>query len=121
MKYALLCYESAAAFAAREDPNKSGAYWDSWMAYGQALRQAGVFVEGAGFLPPDKGTSVRIKNDKRTVHDGPYAESKEQLGGYYVIDVADLDAALSWAAKAPSSSDGTTEVRPLLPPRRAAK
>ena len=117
MQYALLCYENAEAFAAREDPDKSASYWDGWMAYGKALRQAGVFVSGAGFLPADKSTSVRVKNDRRTVHDGPYAEAKEQLGGYYVIDVPDLDAALSWAAKSPSSASGTTEVRPLLPPR----
>jgi hypothetical protein len=120
MQYALLCYETPDAFAAREDPTRSADYWDGWMAYGSALRQAGVFVSGAGFLPPDRGTSVRVKDDKRTVHDGPYAESKEQLGGFYVIEVPDLDAALSWAAKSPSSAGGTTEVRPLLPPRRGS-
>ena len=118
MQYALLCYETRDDFAAREDPSRSAAYWDGWMAYGSALRQAGVFVSGAGFLPPDSGTSVQVKNDKRTVHDGPYADSKEQIGGFYVIDVADLDAALAWAAKCPSSAGGMTEVRPLLAPRR---
>jgi hypothetical protein len=118
MQYALLCYETRDDFAAREDPSRSAAYWDGWMAYGSALKQAGVFVSGAGFLPPDSGTGVQVKNDKRTVHDGPYADSKEQLGGFYVIDVPDLDAALGWAAKCPSSAGGMTEVRPLLAPRR---
>ena len=59
MQYALLCYETRDDFAAREDPSRSAAYWDGWMAYGSALRTAGVFVSGAGFLPPDTGTSVR--------------------------------------------------------------
>ena len=90
------------------------------MAYGKALNQAGIFVSGAGFLPPDSGTSVQVKSDKRTVHDGPYADSKEQLGGFYVIDVPDLDTALEWAAKCPSSAGGMTEVRPLLPARRGS-
>ena len=85
MQYALLCYESRDDFAAREDPSRSAAYWDGWMAYGSALKQAGVFVSG-----------------------------------FYVIDVSDLDAALAWAAKCPSSTAGTTEVRPLLPPRRGS-
>jgi len=120
MQYALLCYETRDAFAAREDPSRSAAYWDGWMAYGNALQQAGVFVSGAGFLPPDTGTSVQIASDKRTVHDGPYADSKEQLGGFYVIEASDLDAALAWAAKCPSSTAGTTEVRPLLAPRRGS-
>ena len=121
MQYALLCYETPDDFAAREDPARSAAYWDGWIAYGTALKQAGVFVSGAGFLPPESGTSVRAKGDKQTVHDGPYADSKEQLGGYYVIEVQDLDAALAWAAKCPSSiGGGTTEIRPMLPPRRGA-
>jgi len=120
MQYALLCYETRDDFAAREDPSRSAAYWDGWMAYGKALNQAGIFVSGAGFLPPDSGTSVQVKSDKRTVHDGPYADSKEQLGGFYVIDVPDLDTALEWAAKCPSSAGGMTEVRPLLPARRGS-
>jgi hypothetical protein len=113
VKFALLHYETADAFALRADPEKAPAYWAGWSAYGAAIVQAGIFVAGAGLLPPDTATSVRARDDARTVHDGPYADAKEQLGGFFVIDVADLDSALAWAAKAPSTT-ATTEVRPLL-------
>ena len=100
----------------RDQPPTGTAGWPTAALSGKPA----CFVSGAGFLPPDTGTSVQVANDKRTVHDGPYADSKEQLGGFYVIEVSDLDAALAWAAKCPSSSGGTTEVRPLLAPRRGS-
>lgn len=114
MQFTILCYETAQDFACRNDPALAGAYWAGWSAYGATLAQAGVFVSGAGLLPPDQAATVRIGPAGRTVEDGPFAEVKEQLGGFFVIEVDDLGAALDWAAKAPSSSSGSTEVRPVL-------
>lgn len=116
MKYALLFRESAADFALRNDPEKAGAYWAAWGAFIGTIEQSGIVVSGAGLLPPDTATTIRIRDGKRQVHDGPYAESKEILGGFFVIEVPDLDTALEWAARSPSSAYGSTEVRPLMPP-----
>lgn len=116
MQYALLFTESAADFALRNDPEKAGAYWAAWTAYLGTIGQSGIVVNGSGLLPPDTATTVRIRDGKRQVHDGPYAESKEMLGGFFIIEVPDLDTALEWAARAPSSSYGSTEVRPVMPP-----
>jgi len=120
MESMLLFTESSADFAQRIDPEKAPAYWGAWSAYAGAVAQSGVMVSGAGLQPPDTATTVRIRDGKRQVHDGPYAESKELLGGFFVINVPDLDAALEWAARAPSASYGSTEVRPVLPPSAAA-
>jgi hypothetical protein len=85
----------------------------AYTAYTQALKQAGALV-GANRLQPTRvATTVRETNGKTQVLDGPYAESKEQLGGYYLIDVPDLDAALSWAARCPATNHGAVEVRPI--------
>ncbi len=116
MRYALLFNETAADFALRDDPEKAGAYWAAWSSYIATLEQSGIVQSGAGLLPPDTATTVRIRDGKRQIHDGPYAESKEMLGGFFVIEVPDLDVALEWAARAPSSGYGATEVRPLMPP-----
>lgn len=113
MQFTILCYETAADFARRSGPD-AGAYWAGWSAYGATLAQAGAFVSGAGLLPPDAAATVRIGASGRTVEDGPFAEVREQLGGFFVIEVADMAAALDWAAKAPSSATGSTEVRPVL-------
>lgn len=114
MQYMILCTEAAPDFAKRTDPELSGPYWASWSAYGQALAQAGIFVSGAGLLPPDMATTVRVHDGKRHVQDGPYADAKEQLGGFFIIEVPDLDTALAWAAKSPSAAYASAEVRPVL-------
>ncbi len=116
MQYALLFSESSKDFATRNDPEKAPAYWAAWAAYSETVAKSGVMISGAGLQPPETATTLRIQNGKRHVHDGPYAESKEMLGGFFVIDVPDLDVALEWAAKAPSSSYGSTEIRPVLDP-----
>lgn len=116
MQYMLLFTEPAAEVALRNDPEKAPAYWGAWTTYCNALVASGIMVSGAGLQPPDTATTVRVRDGKRQVHDGPYAESKEMLGGFFVIEVPDLDAALEWAARAPSASCGSTEVRPVLPP-----
>lgn len=114
MQYTLLCYETSAEFSRRNDPTEAGPYWAEWSAYGATLAQAGVFVSGAGLLPPDHAATVRVSAAGRVVQDGPFADVKEQLGGFFIIEVASLEEALGWAAKAPSSAGGATEVRPVL-------
>ncbi|MEO0422636.1 MAG: YciI family protein [Pseudomonadota bacterium] len=116
MQYMMMFAEDANAFAEREDPERTEAYWAAWQDYVQTLQQSGVVVNGAGLTPPHAATTVRVRDGKRVVHDGPYADSKEQLGGYFIIDVDDLDAALTWAACSPAAAYGAVEVRPVLPP-----
>jgi hypothetical protein len=85
----------------------------AYMAYTEALKKAGAWVGSNRLQPISAATTVRVANGKSQVLDGPYIESKEQLGGYYLIDVPDLDSALSWAARCPGASHGTVEVRPV--------
>ena len=108
MKYMIVIYETEGDFKVR--PGKMGA----WQKYTEALQKAGVMTGGAGLQPPATGTTVRLRDGRRQVQDGPYADTKEQLGGFYLIDVPDLDAALGWAEKCPAAASGAVEVRPLL-------
>ncbi|MGH9658250.1 MAG: YciI family protein [Bryobacteraceae bacterium] len=85
----------------------------AYTAYTEALKKAGVLTGVNRLQASSTATTVRLEEGKAQVLDGPYADSKEQLGGYYVIDVADLDAALSWAARCPAADHGVVEVRPL--------
>ncbi len=85
-----------------------------WFEYTEALRSAGVMVAGEALEGIDAATSVRVRNGETLISDGPFAETKEYLGGFYVIDVPDLDAALEWAAKVPNAPYGTVEVRPIM-------
>jgi hypothetical protein len=112
MQYLLMIYgNEAGMLAASKDQvtQMSAAY----AAYTEALKKAGVIRGGERLRPTSEATSVRISNGKTQVLDGPYADTKEQLGGFYMIDVPDLDAALAWAAKCPGASTGTMEVRPV--------
>jgi hypothetical protein len=116
MQYMILLNETEAEFAKRENPAEAGAYWGGWNAFIGAMAQAGIIVNGDGLHPPHTATTVRLRDGKRIVHDGPFADTKENLGGYFVIEVPDLDAALDWAARAPSASYASVEVRPVMPP-----
>ena len=116
MQYMLLLNETQSEFARRNDPEQAPGYWGGWNAFIGAMAQAGVIVKGDGLQAPQMATTVRIRDGKRLVQDGPFADAKEQLGGYFVIEVPDLDAALEWAARAPSASSASVEVRPVLPP-----
>ena len=116
MQYMLLLNETDADFAMRTDPARAGGYWGGWTAFIGAMAQAGVIVKGDGLQGPTLATTLRIVDGKRQVQDGPFADTKEQLGGYFVIEVPDLDAALDWAAQAPSARTASVEVRPVLPP-----
>jgi hypothetical protein len=109
MKYILLVHHSKDSFEAPADPADVAA----GRAYGQALHAAGVFVAGAGLVSPQNATTVSVRDGKRQVQDGPYAETKEFLAGFVIIDVPNLDAALEWAARNPSAANSSIEVRPL--------
>lgn len=114
MQYLLLIYSSEAGMAAAPKEaitQMSAAYG----AYTEAMKKAGVFVAGERLKPTKIATTVRVANGKTNVIDGPYADTKEQLGGYYLIEVPDMDAAISWAARCPGASAGTMEVRPIWP------
>lgn len=117
MQYMLMFFQNEAEIAPQRDSaDRSGPYWGAWNAYIGALYQAGVMIKGDGLMPPSTATTVRLQAGKRLVQDGPVAATKEQLGGYVVIEVPDLDVALSWAARSPAASHGAVEVRPVLPP-----
>lgn len=83
-------------------------------AYGEALAEAGVIRGGEGLAGPEQAKTVRLSGGKSSVHDGPFTEMQEQLGGFYIIEVDTLDAALDWAAKVPMLGDGSVEVRPCI-------
>jgi len=110
MKYMLMIYRDEQAF---EPGRTSGDHSAPYMAYAQSLAKAGVMVGGERLQPVSTASTVRVTEAGTKVLDGPYADTKEQLGGFYLIEVPDLDAALQWAARCPGASQGSVEVRPL--------
>ena len=112
MQYLLLIYGNEAGMqsASKADMEQMMA---AYGAYTQAMKTAGALVAADRLKPSTAASTVRIADGKTKVLDGPYAETKEQLGGYYLIDVPDLDAALSWAARCPGANYGVIEVRPV--------
>ena len=111
MQFMLLIYtpEMPAEVAAQPPEQR----YAPWIAYSKALREAGAMVGGSELAPASAATTVRLHNGQRQVQDGPYAATKEQLGGYYLIEAPDLDRALDWAARCPAAAYGSIEVRPL--------
>ena len=114
MLFAFLIYESPDAFASRKNEGKDK-YTGAWRAYHKALLESGAFVAGDPLEVPETGTTVKIRDGKRGVQDGPYADTKEQLGGFTIVELPSLDAALEWAARCPAASYGAVEMRPLAP------
>ena len=114
MNYSVLFYESKADLA-QPDSRESGELRGQWMSFLQALTGAGVMRGGAGLQPPSMATTVRLTGGQRQVQDGPFADTREQLGGFVLLETPNLDAALEWAARAPCASTGCVEVRPMLP------
>jgi hypothetical protein len=114
MQYLLALYSDETGWdkMTPEQQQQGGA---AYTAYTQALMAAGVFRGSNRLRPTSTATTLRTTNGKTQVLDGPYADSKEQLGGYYLIDVPDLDAALSWAGKCPGVGHGVVEVRAIWP------
>lgn len=113
MKYMLMDYVSEAGW-----PQLSADDKERWLgvyrAYVEAMARAGVLKGSGGLMPTSSATTVRVVDGKTQVLDGPYADTKEQLAGFHIIDVADLDAAISWAARCPTALHGVVEVRPLM-------
>jgi hypothetical protein len=112
MKYVMVIYETPGDFEARQRGSE-GPYVGAWRAYYAALLAAGAFVTGAPLKGVETATTVRLKNGKRHVQDGPFAEAKEQLGGFMILELPSLDSALEWAARCPAASTGALEVRPM--------
>jgi hypothetical protein len=112
MQYMLTIYADESGFAKlpKEAVDQAMA---SYAAYSEALKKANVSVAGERLRPATTASTVRVKDGKNRVQDGPYAETKEQLGGFYIIDVPNLDEALKWAAKCPGAHHGTIEVRAI--------
>jgi hypothetical protein len=107
MKYLLAIF---ADYEHRKDEDFSPA----WRAYDRALRDAGVMLEGNGLQHPSTATTIRLENGRRLVQDGPFANTREQLGGYIILDLPSLDEALDWAARCPAADYGVVEVRPVM-------
>jgi hypothetical protein len=112
MKYILMDYVGEAGW-----PELTRTEQEQWLgayrAYMEAMTKAGVLKDSKGLHPTSEATTVRVVNDKAQVLDGPYADSKEQLGGFHIIEVPDLDAAIAWAARSPTALHGVVEVRPV--------
>ncbi len=119
MQYMLIMTEPEDVVLTRNHPDHAGPYWGAWMAFVTAINASGVVVSGNGLQQPTTATTVRVRDGKRIVQDGPFADTKEQLGGYYIIEVPDLDTALHRAAQSPAALIGAVEVRPVLPPPQA--
>lgn len=115
MQFMIAIHETADDFAARNDPARAGAYWGPWTAYVKAIQEAGIIRGGSALQPPETATTVRLRDGRRQVEDGPFADTKEQLAGFFILELPDLDAALDWAARCPAAATGSVEVRPVLP------
>jgi hypothetical protein len=113
MQFLAIIYNDESLYA-DATPEQIGATFEAHGRFGQATREAGVFVGGEGLQPSATATTVRVRDDERMLTDGPYAETKEQLGGYYLLDCKDLDEALNWAAQIPEAKTGAIEVRPII-------
>jgi hypothetical protein len=113
MEYMILIYGDEKQFAAMADTGAAQQVYAQYEKYTADLTAAGVIRGGAELKPTSLATTVRLRNGKTLLTDGPFAETKEQLGGYYLIDVPNLDEATKWAARCPSAAWGSIELRPL--------
>ena len=113
MQYALTIYDDQSRWAdlPPEAPRETSA---AYARLTDEMRAAGVFRAGEGLQPVTTATTVRVPNGDRLVTDGPFAETKEQLAGFYVLECKDLDEAIDWAAKIPNARSGCVEVRPVI-------
>ncbi len=114
MQYMLLIHLDDTPFVTATDEQRNQ-MTAPYAAYNEALIKAGAMVSGERLKPASASTTVRVRNDKTEVLDGPFADTKEQLGGFYIVEAADMDAAIKWAARCPGASHGTVEVRPIWP------
>jgi hypothetical protein len=114
MKYLLMIYGDEAKMPMPAD-GEATRMSPAYVAYAEAMQKAGVLLGGERLRPTATATTVRVANGRTQVLNGPYADTKEQLGGYFMIEADDLDAALAWAARCPAASSGAVEVRPIWP------
>ena len=113
MKYLLTIYADESRFADMT-PEQSGALMEAYGRFGTEAQQAGVLLGGEGLQPTATATTVRVRDGETLLTDGPFAETREQLGGYYLLDCSDLDDAIGWAARIPGAATGSVEVRPVM-------
>ena len=113
MQYLLLIYENEAVAAARGQEGRA-ALRDEYTAFTKAIIADGQFKAGDGLQPTSTATTVSVRDGKTLTTDGPFAETREQLGGYYLVEAKDLDEAIGLAARIPSARTGSIEVRPVM-------
>jgi hypothetical protein len=113
MKFLALIYTDE-SLAANATPEQGAAIMQAYGEFTEAAREAGVYLGGDGLQATATATTVRVRDGERLLTDGPFAETKEQLGGYYGLDCKDLDEALAWAARIPGAAIGSVEVRPII-------
>jgi hypothetical protein len=118
MQYLLLIYDQEKAWMGMSEAEQN-AMMNEYMEFTKSIAQSGHYRGGNQLHPISKATTVRLRDKKRLVTDGPFAETKEQLGGYYLIEASDLDEAVGIAARIPSARMGSIEVRPIVPSRAA--
>jgi hypothetical protein len=114
MKYLLLIYENEADFANLSEAEGNKIFAE-YMDYTKGIRKSGNYISGEALQPVATATTVRVQNGKTLTTDGPFAETKEQLGGFYLVEAKDLDEAIKLAAGIPASRTGSIEVRPVMP------
>jgi hypothetical protein len=112
MQYLLLIYEDEKALQDRDEETRTKVFGE-YNAFTQSVREAGQYVAADALQPTTTATSVRVRDGKTLTTDGPFAETKEQLGGFYLIEASDLDQAIATVARIPSARFGTIEVRPI--------
>jgi hypothetical protein len=120
MQYLLLIHDDPQLWADMSDDERN-AYFGEYMGYTQSLIDAGVYIGGNQLQGVETATVVRVRDGETLTTDGPFAETKEQLAGYYLIEADSLDEALEWGAGIPSARIGTIEVRPVVPARVTAE
>ena len=113
MKYLLTIFTDERGMA-EATPEQIRQTMEAYGAFGQEIEETGVHVAGEGLQPTATATTVQVRDGERLVTDGPFAETKEQLGGFYLLECKDLDEAIGWAAKIPGAQVGTVEVRPVM-------
>lgn len=113
MRYICLIYDSEAEYATIPEAEQE-AEMAAYFSYSEAVNRAGIDRGGDALMPTSMATTVRVRDGKIVTTDGPFAETKEQLGGFYILECANLDEAIEWAAKIPGAAHGSVEVRPVM-------
>jgi hypothetical protein len=113
MKFLLTIYGEESGWG-DASPEEIGQVMAAYEAFGRAAAEAGVLVGGEGLQPTSTATTVRVRDNETLTTDGPFAETREQLGGYYLLECSDLDDAIGWATRIPGAQNGSVEVRPVM-------